>query len=253
MQNKLKILLYILTAIFSINVSLANPPIPPKQLSWSFEGVFGYFDKTAIQRGFKVYKEVCQSCHSLKYISYRDLKKIGFSTEEVKAIAAKYQIDDKPNDEGEIKKRPANINDMFVPSYPNEQAARSANNGALPPDLSLIIKARPDGANYLYSLLTGYGNAPQHFQLYPGMYYNPYFTNRQISMPPPLSTGLVTYDNNPEPSIDQMSKDIVHFLHWAAEPEMESRNLIGIKVILYLLVFTVIFYLSKKRIWQNVK
>jgi ubiquinol-cytochrome c reductase cytochrome c1 subunit len=253
MQNKLKILLHFILAIYFTNLSLASTSIPPKQLSWSFEGIFGYFDKTAIQRGFKVYKEVCQNCHSLKYASYRDLEKIGFSKDEVKAIAAEYQIDDKPNDEGIIKTRPADINDMFVPSYPNEQAARSANNGALPPDLSLIIKARPDGANYLYSILSGYTTAPNHFQLYPGMYYNPYFTNSQISMPPPLSDGLITYDNNESPSIEQMSKDVVHFLHWAAEPEMESRKLIGIKVMLYLLIFTVIFYLAKKRIWHNVK
>ncbi|MBP9791629.1 MAG: cytochrome c1 [Rickettsiales bacterium] len=253
MKNKTVITLIISTLLILSNTVLASSHLPPKQLSWSFEGIFGYFDKTAIQRGFKVYKEVCQTCHSLKYLSYRDLKKIGFSTEEIKSIAAEYQTDDKPNDEGVVNKRSATINDMFVPAYPNEQAARSANNGALPPDLSLIIKARPDGANYLYSILTGYANPPKDFQLYSGMYYNPYFTNHQISMPPPLSPGLVTYDNNEAPTIEQMSKDVVSFLHWAAEPEMEHRKLIGIKVMLYLIAFTVIFYLAKKRIWRNVK
>lgn len=253
MKNKtIKIILVISLSVMT-NIVMASSHLPPKKQSWSFEGIFGYFDKTAIQRGFKVYKEVCQTCHSLKYLSYRDLTKVGFSTEEAKAIASEYQVDDKPNDEGTVTKKSAEIYDMFVPAYPNEQAARSANNGALPPDLSLIIKSRSDGANYLYSILTGYHAAPQDFRLEPGMYYNPYFTNSQITMPPPLSDGLVTYDNGESPNIEQMSKDVVHFLHWAAEPEMEQRKLMGIKVLLYLVAFTVIFYLATKRIWKNVK
>jgi ubiquinol-cytochrome c reductase cytochrome c1 subunit len=253
MQNNRLIISLIAFFLAFPSIAMASSQLPPKQLSWSFEGIFGYFDKTAVQRGFKVYKEVCQTCHSLKYLSYRDLKKIGFSVEEIKAIAADYQVDDKPNDEGTVNKRQANINDMFVPAYPNEQAARSANNGALPPDLSLIIKARPDGGNYLYSILTGYSDPPKDFQLYPGMYYNPYFANHQITMPPPLSPGIVTYDNNESPTIEQMSQDVVQFLQWAAEPEMEQRKLMGIKVMLYLVIFTVIFYLAKKRIWKKVK
>lgn len=253
-NNLLKIFCIAILGLLPNLTMASSSALPPKQLDWSFDGIFGYFDKTAIQRGFKVYKEVCQTCHSLKYKSFLDLKQIGFSKDEIKAIASEYQVDAKPNDDGEVKKRPAEITDMFVPSYPNEQAARSANNGALPPDLSLIIKARPDGANYLYSLLTGYNHhPPKDITINPGMYYNPYFANQQIAMPPPLSQGLVTYDNNESPSIEQMSKDLVHFLHWTAEPEMEARKLMGIKVLLYLIAFTAIFYIAKKRIWKNVK
>ncbi len=231
----------------------------PKNIKWPFDGIFGYFDKRAIQRGFQVYKEVCQTCHSLRYISYRNLEEVGFSPQEVKAIASGYQITDGPNDQGEMFQRPANPTDMFVPPYENEKAARAANNGAYPVDLSLIVNARPNGANYVYSILTGYlsvddANAlPKGFKLSSGMHFNPYFPNKQIAMPPPLSDNLVSYADGTEATIDQMAKDIVTFLQWTAEPEMENRKLMGIKITIYLIIFTIIFYLAKRRIWRKIK
>lgn len=226
----------------------------PKSISWPFDGVFGYFDKQAAQRGFQVYKEVCQVCHSLKHLEYRNLEDIGFSKEEVKAIAAENNVSDGPNEKGEMFERPARPHDKFISPYPNEQAARAANGGAYPPDLSLIINARPSGANYVYSILTGYlSSPPKNFKLTSGMHYNPYFSGRQILMPPPLSDGLITYSDGTEASIDQMAKDVVVFLQWAAEPEMEKRKLMGIKVILYLIGLTILFYFAKRRIWSRVK
>ena len=225
----------------------------PKEIKWPFEGVFGYFDKQAIQRGFQVYKEVCQTCHSTEYVNYRNLEEVGFTKAEVKAIAGEYQVTDGPNEQGEMFQRPATAHDKFVSPYPNEQAARAANNGAYPPDLSLIIKGRANGANYVYSILTGYSAAPQNFQLSSDMHYNPYFPNKQIAMISPLSDDLVSYAGGAKADIDQMAKDVVVFLQWAAEPEMEKRKLMGVKVLLYLSAFTIIFYLAKRRIWKNIK
>lgn len=227
---------------------------PPKEQSWPFKGVFGHFDKEAVQRGFQVYKEVCAVCHSLDFVAFRNLTEIGLTPEEVKALAAEYQIKDGPDDNGDMYMRPGKPYDKFPAPFPNEQAARAANNGAVPPDLSLIIKARPDGPNYVYSLLTGYNNAPpKDFHLMPGMSYNPYFDGMQIAMPDPLSDGMVTYVDGREATVDQMSRDVVNFLQWASEPTMEKRKLMGIKIILYLLVFTVIFYFAYKRVWSDVK
>lgn len=229
----------------------------PKTEKWSFEGVFGKFDRRSIQRGFQVYKEVCSSCHSLKRIAFRNLEQIGFSAEEVKALAGEYNIEDGPNDEGEMFERPGRPSDYFPSPYRNEKAARAANNnGALPPDLSLIIKARHDGANYVHSLLTGYEAAPpQGFILGENMYYNPYFSGggQQFSMQPPLKDGLVQYQDETNPSVDQMARDIVNFLQWAAEPEMEERKQMGIKVIAFMVVLTIFFYFTKKKIWKRLK
>jgi len=246
--------------IFLVLVFLANGALAsssdsehPKQMNWSFDGYDGTVDRQSAQRGFQVYKEVCSSCHSLKLKSYRNLADIGFSEEEVKAIAAGDTVIDGPNDAGDMFERAGRPSDRFVAPFANDNAARSSNNGAFPPDLSLIIKARTDGANYLYSLLTGYENAPEHFELGNGMSYNSYFPGRQIAMPSPLFDGSVEYQDGTSASVDQMSKDVVNFLQWAAEPEMEQRKQMGVKVFLYLLVFTVLFYLAKKRIWKNVK
>ena len=229
----------------------------PKQVEWQFEGAFGTFDRQAIQRGFKVYKEVCSVCHSLKRVAFRNLQEIGFSEEEVKSIAAGYSVQDGPNDEGEMFERPAKPSDRFPSPYANDKAARAANNnGALPPDQSLIIKAREDGANYVYSLLTGYQQAPEGFELGENMHYNPYYGNggKQFSMIPPLTKdGQIEYTDGTNPTIDQMARDVVHFLHWAAEPEMEKRKSMGVKILIFMSIFTFIFYLAKKRIWKRVK
>lgn len=225
----------------------------PKQVPWAFDGMQGHFDRQAIQRGFQVYKEVCAACHGLNRVAFRNLQDVGFSEAEVKALAAEYTVQDGPNDLGEMFDRPGLPADRFPSPFANEQAARSANNGAYPPDLSLIIKARHDGANYLYSLLTGYGEPPAGFTLNEGMHYNPYFPGGQIAMPQPIaSDGQVTYEDGTSATVDQMSRDLVNFLQWAAEPEMEQRKMMGIKVMIFLGIMSVLFYFAKRRVWQNI-
>jgi ubiquinol-cytochrome c reductase cytochrome c1 subunit len=222
----------------------------PRKLDWSFNGIFGTVDKPSAQRGFQVYKEVCSACHSLNRIAFRNLQDIGFSEAEVKALAASYQIADM-NESGEPVQRPGKPSDYFVPPFPNEKAAAAANGGAAPPDLSLIIKARKDGANYVYSLLTGFGPAPADVKVGDGLYYNPYFPGGQLRMPPPLTDGRVTYADGTSASLDQESRDVVAFLQWAAEPEMEERKEMGIKVLIYLAIFTGFMYIAKRNVWRK--
>lgn len=225
----------------------------PKQMHWQFDGVFGTFDRQSIQRGYQVYREVCAGCHAMHRVSYRNLEAIGFSEDEVKTIAAEYTVLDGPNESGEMFERPAKPSDAFVSPYPNEQASRAANNGAYPPDLSLIVKARPDGANYVYSILTGYNETvPAEIEL-GQLHYNPWFPGHKIAMAAPLSEGAVTYMDGTEATVEQMSKDVVDFLQWASEPEMEQRKQMGIKVLGFLAVFTVMFFFAMKRIWARVK
>ncbi|MGI4776382.1 MAG: cytochrome c1 [Janthinobacterium lividum] len=232
----------------------ANEKVPKlKKMSWPFEGLLGKVDRQAAQRGFQVYREVCAACHGLYNLSYRNLKDIGFSEAEIKEIAKSYVVKDGPNDQGEMFERPATPADKFIRPFPNEQASRAANNGAYPPDLSLIIKAREDGANYLHSLLNGYSDPPPNFKLLTGLYYNHYFPGKQIAMPPPLSDGQVVYLDGMHSSVDQMSKDVTIFLQWSAEPEMEHRKSMGLKVMIFLILFSIFFYISKKRIWKNVE
>jgi len=248
-----KILSLLILCMFS-SLVIANEAIPPKKMQWPFDGYFGSVDRQAAQRGFGVYKEVCSTCHSLKHLYYRNLKDIGFSEEEIKEIAKNYEVTDGPNDEGEMFQRPAILSDHFVAPYKNEQVARAVNNGGLPVDLSLIIKARHDGANYVYSILTGYESPPDDFKLNPGSEYNRYFPGYQIAMPSPLvSEGQVTYSDGTNSNIEQMAYDVVVFLQWAAEPEMEHRKSIGMKVLIFLSIFTVVFYIAKKRVWANLK
>lgn len=225
----------------------------PKQVPWTFDGVQGHFDRQSIQRGLQVYKEVCAACHGLKRVAFRSLQDVGFSEAEVKALAAGYTVQDGPNDDGEMFERPARPADHFPSPFANEQAARAANNGAYPPDLSLITKARHDGANYLYSLLIGYSDPPAGFELNEGMHYNPYFPGMQIAMPAPImSDGQVTYEDGTSATVDQMSRDVVNFLQWAAEPEMEQRKMMGIKVMIFLGIMSVLFFFAKRRVWQNI-
>ncbi len=225
---------------------------PPRKMDWAFDGVFGKVDKQSAQRGFQVYKEVCAACHGLTRIAFRNLQDIGFSEAEVKALAASYQVKDGPNDMGDMFERPGRPSDYFVPPFANEAAGRAAHNGAYPTDLSLIIKARPDGANYVYSLLTGYSAAPADVHLGDGQHYNAYFPGGALAMPAPLSEGQVSYSDGTPATVDQMSRDVVTFLQWAAEPEMESRKQMGIKVLIYLAIFTVFMYFAKRNIWKKI-
>lgn len=241
----------LLLPVFSGSVQ-AEEAHHPKEMHWTFEGPFGTFDRPSIQRGFQVYKEVCSACHSLRLVSYRNLQEVGFSEAEVKAIAAEHSVKDGPDDNGEMFERPAKPSDRFVSPYPNAKAARAANNGAFPPDQSLLVKARHDGANYIYSILTGYGEKmPADMHMGSGMNYNPYFPGQQIAMGAPLSDGAVTYTDGTKATVDQMSRDVVNFLQWTAEPEMEQRKALGIKTLAFLSIMTVFFYLAKLRIWAR--
>lgn len=224
---------------------------PPDQ-NWSFEGIFGTFDRASAQRGFQVFKESCNACHSLSRVRYRNLADLGFSEDEVRAIAAQYEVTDGPNDNGEMFQRPARPADPFKAPFPNPQAARAANNGALPPDLSLITKARAYGPDYLYALLTGYEEAPPDVKLLEGLQYNKWFPGHQIAMPPPLSEGAVTYADGTKATVEQMAHDVTTFLAWAAEPELEARKRLGIEVILYLIVLAGLLYAAKRKVWANV-
>lgn len=231
----------------------AGPAVEYKQVKWPFDGFKGHVDKQSAQRGYQVYREVCASCHGVTKVAYRNLSEIGFSEAEIKAIAAEYNVTDGPDKFGEMFDRPARPSDRMISPYRNEQEARASNGGAYPPDLSLMVKARPDGANYVYSLLTGYSEAPEGVDMQPGMYYNDYFPGHQIAMAPPLQEGLVDFQDGTEATADQMARDVVNFLQWTAEPEMEARKRMGWKVLLYLFALTFIFYLAKKSVWSKLK
>ncbi len=226
-------------------------PTPPHQ-EWSFDGVFGTYDRAALQRGFQVYKEVCSTCHSVKHLYYRDLEELGYTEDQVKGIAAQAQVTDGPNDQGEMFQRPGRPSDPIVRPFPNDQAARAANNGALPPDLSLIVKAREDGPNYVYAILTSFKDPPQGFKMTEGTYYDEYFAGHQIKMPPPLNDGQITFaDKAPNKTSDE-AHDVVTFLAWAAEPTLDQRHRMGVKVILFLVIATGVFYAGKRKIWSRI-
>lgn len=221
-------------------------------VNWSFAGIFGTYDRASAQRGFQVYKEVCGNCHAAKYFSFRNLQALGLTEDEVKAVAAEFEVEDGPDADGAMFKRPARPSDRMPSRFANEQAARAANNGAFPVDLSLITKARKNGPDYLYSLMTGYGQPPASMAMGDGMSFNPFFSSSQIAMPPPLADGQVIYADGTAATRDQMAQDVVTFLAWLSEPEMEERKQMGIKVILFLIAMTAIFFAAKRRVWADV-
>jgi len=268
-------------AIGSVSAEEASHSEIERQ-KWTFGGFAGQFDKAQLQRGFQVYKEVCSNCHGLKRLAFRNLVQPGgpeFPEDAVKALAAAWpnQITDGPNDEGKMFERPALLSDPIRGPYHNDKEARAAQNGALPPDLSLIARARDShreaswyvhpflmlgdilnayqegGANYVFALLTGYSEPPADFKLMDGQYYNKAFPGHQISMPPPLTDGAVAYQDGTPPTVDNYARDIVAFLSWAADPSLDQRKRIGWQVLLFLIVTTTLLYLGKKRIWANIK
>jgi ubiquinol-cytochrome c reductase cytochrome c1 subunit len=227
-----------------------TPPLPHQE--WSFEGVFGTYDPASAQRGFQVYKEICSACHPVKHLFFRNLAAIGYNADEIKAIAATYQVTDGPNDRGEMYQRPGRPSDPIPGPFPNDQAARVANNGALPPDQSLIVKARPGGPNYVYGILTGYKEPPAGFKMLAGMNYNEYFPGHQIAMPQPLSDNAVTFADGAPGTVPQMAHDVVTFLTWASEPNLDDRHRTGFKVIGFLVVAAILFYAAKRKIWAPI-
>ena len=250
----MKILISLLPLIFfSTNlISAEGPSKALPQHEWSFQGITGTFDKAALQRGYQVYTEVCSGCHSMKLLYYRDLIDIGFSEDQVKAIASEYTVLDGPNDEGEMFERDARPADRFVSPYLNDNEARANNNGAYPPDLSVITKAKKDGANYIYNLLLGYKDPPSGITIGDGMYYNLWMEGNQIAMPQPIYDESVDYIDGTNNNAEQLAEDLVVFLTWAAEPELEVRKNLGIKVILFFIILGFIVFLAKNRLWREV-
>jgi len=219
---------------------------------FSFDGIFGTFDRASAQRGFQVYKEVCSACHAMRLLSYRNLRELGLSEQQVAQIAAQFQVMDGPNDEGQMFERNARPSDRFRSPFPNQQAARAANNGAYPVDLSVIVKARPGGADYIYALLTGYQDPPADVTMMEGMNYNRYFPGHQIAMAQPIHPDQVEFADGTPATVEQMARDVTTFLAWAAEPELEQRRAMGFKVIIFLTILGGLAYAVKRKVWSDV-
>lgn len=248
------------------------PILKPTEQEWSFAGPFGTYDRAQLQRGLKVYKEVCSACHSMNLVAFRTLEDLGYSEAQVKAFAAEYTVQDGPNADGEMFERPGIPSDHFPPPFPNVEAAAAANNGAAPPDFSLIAKARgvergfptfvfdiftqyaENGPDYIHSLLTGYDHEPPAgMQIAEGTHYNPYFiAGKSLAMAKPLSDGQVTYDDGAPQTVEQYSRDVSAFLMWAAEPHLEDRKKMGFRAMVFLVLFAGLVYLTKRRVWTNV-
>ena len=256
MLKKYRFLIILLFLINPIYLNSAEQTEKLLSSNWTFKGPFGKFDRSSLQRGYQVYQEVCASCHSLKYVSYRNLSEPGgpeFTKEEVKAIAASFEIIDGPNSDGEMFTRPGRISDKLVMPYKNEEEAKVANGGAYPPDMSVLVKARKGGADYVYSVLLGYDQPPSNIQLDDGVYYNKYMYGNKIKMPAPLSDDLIEYSDGTKATEEQMAKDVTSFLMWTAEPHLEQRHKTGFRAIVYLIILTVLVYFSMKKIWSRVE
>ena len=256
MKNFIRISFLVLLIISSQLNSYAAEKVEYLKTDWSFKGPFGKFDRAALQRGYQVYTEVCSSCHSMKYLSYRNLIQSGgpeFSETQAKAIAASFEVKDGPNADGEMFLRPGRLSDKFVMPYENEKAAQAANGGAYPPDMTVLAKARGGGVDYIYSLLQGYEDPPAGVTLDDGVYYNKYMYGNKIKMSNQLSDGLVEYSDGTNATVEQMAKDVTTFLMWTAEPHLETRHKMGFKAIVYLIILTVLVYFSMKKIWSRIE
>lgn len=266
-------------AVIALAAMVATPGVAaeaghtPEKLRWSFSGPFGNFDRGQLQRGFKVYREVCASCHALSLVSFRNLGESGgpgFTEPQVRVIASEYKVQDGPDDSGEMFERDARLSDRFPKPFPNEQAARTANGGAYPPDFSVLAKARgyergfpwvfldfltqyqEHGVDYIHSLLTGYQEAPAGAEGQPGLHYNPYFPGGWIAMANPLSEGQVEYPDGSPTTVEQYSRDVTAFMMWAAEPHLEARKRMGFVVMIFLIIFAGLLYFTKKKVWRDV-
>ena len=245
---------------------------PPRQ-KWSFSGPFGIYDPAQLQRGFQIYKEVCSTCHSIKLLAFRNLADPGgptFTEAQAATVASSYQVTDGPNDQGQMFQRPGTLADHFPPPFPNDQAARAALGGKLPPDMSVLAKARShewgfprfvidaftmyqeDGSDYIHAILNGYTDPPKDFALAPGTQYNKYFPGGAIGMPKPLTDGQVQYTDGTPTTVDQYGRDVAAFLMWAAEPTLDARKRLGFQVMIFLIVLTGLLYFTKKKVWHDV-
>lgn len=261
-----------LIALSSPAVAAGGEVAKPPRMEWTFAGPFGYYDNAQLQRGFKVYREVCSACHGLKKLSFRNLSQPGgpeFTEDQVKALAAEYTIQDGPNENGDMFERPGRPSDRFPLPFPNEQAARAANGGALPPDMSVLAKARTyhvgfpgfifdiftqyqeNGVDYIHALVAeGYVDPPEGFKVADGSNYNKYMPGNQIAMAMPISDDQVEYTDGTPQTVDQYSRDLAAFLMWAAEPHLEARKELGFKVIIFLIIFASLLYFTKKKVWK---
>jgi ubiquinol-cytochrome c reductase cytochrome c1 subunit len=247
------LLMCVVSCSFQMSLKAEEASVLTEQ-DWSFDGVLGQFDRPQLQRGFQVYKEVCSSCHSLDYVAFRNLQSLGYSELQTKILASEYVIEECCDDQGDYFERPAIPSDYVPSPYPNEQFARASNNGALPPDLSLMTKARQGGPDYLYSLMVGYPEPSDEIAstLMDGMYYNTVYPGNQIAMPKQLYDDLVEYSDGTVATAEQMSLDVSAFLHWAAEPKLEIRKQTGVRVLFFTFIFTVLAYFLKRRIWADI-
>ena len=256
MKNIFKITFFLIFLLAETSQVNAAEKVDLLKTNWSFKGLFGKFDRGSLQRGYQVYTEVCASCHSMKYVSYRNLFETGgpeFTEDQAKVIAASFEVTDGPNSDGEMFVRPAKLSDKFVMPFANVKAAQAANGGAYPPDMSVLAKARSGGVDYIYSVLLGYEDPPSGVTLDDGVYYNKYMYGNNIKMAEPLSDGLVEYTDGTNASKEQMAKDVTTFLMWAAEPHLEARHKMGFKAILYLIILTILVYFSMKKIWSRIE
>jgi ubiquinol-cytochrome c reductase cytochrome c1 subunit len=230
----------------------AGEAIPIPDRKFSFDGIFGTYDRASAQRGFQVYKEVCAACHGMRLVAYRNLRELGLTEAQVAGIASQFEIKDGPNDEGQMFERPGRPADRFRSPFPNDAAARAANNGALPPDLSVMTKARAGGADYLFALLTGYEDPPPGVTVMDGMHFNRYYPGNQIAMGPVLNPDQVEFADGTKATVEQMAHDVSTFLQWAAEPELEQRRALGVKIIIFLTILAGLTYAVKRKIWADV-
>jgi len=236
---------------WTVPATAAGEHIVLPDTKFSFDGLFGSFDRASAQRGFQVYKEVCSNCHAMKQLSYRNLRSLGLSEDEVREIAATVTVMDGPNDDGQMFERPGRASDRFRRPFDNEKAARAANNGAYPPDLSVMAKAREGGADYLYALLTGYADPPADMVMMDGMNYNKFYPGHQIAMAQPINEDQVEYADKTPATVEQMARDVTTFLAWAAEPELEQRKAMGVRAIIFLTILGGLAYGVKRKVWAD--